>query len=121
MPSTAGSGHLYSNHSEFDSRKLAVDMKALNSTREELLHPSTTLISCPVCKTVTLLREPRILETIICTFECASGIGTRTYFAMPQIILKDALALDSINKTALSRRMNEVAELAMRSNADVSN
>jgi 3-dehydroquinate synthetase len=40
---------------------------------------------------------------------------------MPQIILKDALALDSVNETALSRGMNEVAKLAMNPNANASN
>ena len=45
---------------------------------------------------------------------------TQTNFAMPQVILKDALALDSKNETALSRGMNEVAKLAMKRNANVS-
>lgn len=48
-------------------------------------------------------------------------MGTRTNFATPQVILKDVLALDSINETALSRGMNEVAKLAMKPNANVPN
>ena len=60
-------------------------------------------------------------QSHICTEECALGMGTRTNFAMPQIILKDALALDSKNETALSRGMNEVAKLAIKQNANVSN
>ena len=57
----------------------------------------------------------------ISTFEYASYIGTRTDFAMSEIILNDAPALDSINKAALPRCMNEVAKLATRPNADVTN
>ena len=48
-------------------------------------------------------------------------MGNRTNFVMPQIILKDTLALDSINETALSRGMNEVAKLAMKQNVNVAN
>jgi len=67
------------------------------------------------------LRESHEDSKTYCTVECALGMGNRTNFVMPQIILKDTLALDSINETALSRGMNEVAKLAMKQNVNVAN
>ena len=85
-----------------------------------LFGPATIWISYSVVKTVTLCESCEDSKPYL-HVECALGMRNRTNFAMPQIILKDTLALDSINETALSRGMNEVAKLTMKRNVNVSN